>query len=108
MKNYNQEYWAKRVVKYNNTRWVQDRNFIETFLELLPQQTFNSILEIIDILKNHCNVVNLRRLDETSESLEASFMIETEDFVQLNIAKKELQKINHEVKITLLDNRGLL
>ena len=46
MKNYNQEYWSKRVVVYNNTRWVQDRNFIETFLELLPQQTFNSILEI--------------------------------------------------------------
>ena len=67
-----------------------------------------NIEKIIDILRNYCNVVDLRRLDETCEYLEVSFMIEAEDFVQLNIAKKELQKINHEVKITFLDNRGLL
>ena len=67
-----------------------------------------NIEKIIDILRNYCNVVDLRRLDETCEYLEVSFMIEAEDFVQLNIAKNELQKINDEVKITFLDNRGLL
>ena len=67
-----------------------------------------NIDKIIDILKKHCIVVDLKRLDETDKMLEASFMIETENFSQLKNVKDELQNINDKVKITLLDNKGLL
>ena len=67
-----------------------------------------SIDAIIEILKNNCDEVDLKRLDETKETLEASFMIESPNFNQLNKAKGELQKLNENINITLLDNKGFL
>ena len=63
---------------------------------------------ILEILKMNCDVVELRRLDETTELLEASFMVEAQNFDQLYNAKIELQKLNDSLKITFLDNKGLL
>jgi len=67
-----------------------------------------SIDTILEILKKNCDVVDLRRLDETNEILEASFMVESRNFNQLNKAKVELQELDRNLKITLLDNKGLL
>lgn len=67
-----------------------------------------SIETILEILEKSCDAVDLRRLDETNEILEASFLIEAEDFAQLNKAKKELQKLSDTLKISFLDNKGLL
>jgi len=67
-----------------------------------------SIETILEILKNNCDVVDLRRFDETNEILEASFMVEARDFTQLSKAKDELQKFSETLKITFLDNKGLL
>ena len=63
---------------------------------------------ILEILKVNCDVVNLRRFDETKETIEVSFMIEVQNFTQLNNVKNELQNINDTMKITFLDNKGLL
>jgi len=46
LKNYEENYWMKRAGKYNKTSWVKDEDFIDAFLRMLPDQTFNSILEI--------------------------------------------------------------
>jgi uncharacterized membrane protein YhiD involved in acid resistance len=71
-----------------------------------PQQI--SIEKILNVLKKQCKVVDLRRLDETNEFLEAAFLVEADSFAQLNQAKDELQSLYNKVKITLLDNKGLL
>lgn len=63
---------------------------------------------ILEILKVNCDVVELRRLDETNGLLEASFMVEAQNFDQLHNAKTELQKLNDSLKITFLDNKGLI
>jgi uncharacterized membrane protein len=63
---------------------------------------------ILEILKVNCDVVELRRLDETNGLLEASFMVEAQNFDQLHNAKIELQKLNDSLKITFLDNKGLI
>ena len=67
-----------------------------------------SIDAILGILKKNCDVVDLRRLDETKEILEVSFMIEIRDFNQLNKAKNEIQKLNETLTITFLDNKGII
>ena len=46
MKNYSENYWAQRADQYNKSSWVKDEDFIDTFLRMLPLQTFNSILEV--------------------------------------------------------------
>jgi len=63
---------------------------------------------ILKVLKNNCDTVDLRRFDESKEILQVSFMVEAGDFSQLSKAKDELQNLNENVKITFLDNKGLL
>lgn len=66
------------------------------------------IEEILELLKQHCDRVDLKRLDESQELLEASFMVEFSNFTQLNNVKATLQKIDNSLMITFLDNKGLL
>jgi hypothetical protein len=66
-----------------------------------------AIDKIIGVLKRHCSGVNLKRLDETREILEASFLIEFADFNQFKKVKEDLQKLSDSVNITFLDNRGM-
>ncbi len=63
---------------------------------------------ILNVLKTHCDHIDLRRLDESNGSIEASFIVESKNFEQLNNAKYELQKLDDHLKIVFLDNKGLL
>lgn len=66
------------------------------------------IATIIEVLENHCEAVDLRRLDETENIIEASFMIELKNVNQLTKANGELQDLDQGIKVTFLDNKGLL
>ena len=46
MKGYSKRYWAKRASQYDKTNWVKDKNFIDAFLDMIPNNKFNSILEV--------------------------------------------------------------
>ena len=89
------------------TKNVHDNKNLYLTIQSNETQKIN-VDDIIEILKNNCDVVDLSRLDETKELLEVSFMVEVQNFTQLNNAKKDLQKLNDTLKITFLDNKGLL
>lgn len=63
--------------------------------------------DIVEALKNHCPAISLKRFDETKEMLEASFLVEFEDFQQLEQSKSSLQKLNDSIKISFIDNKGI-
>lgn len=67
-----------------------------------------SLDNIIQVLKKYCTAVDLKQFDETKEVLEASFMVEFDDFKHMEAAKEELRKRNESVKISFLDNKGIL
>jgi uncharacterized membrane protein YhiD involved in acid resistance len=67
-----------------------------------------NLTDIIEILKKNCESVDLRRIDENNEVLEASFMIEANNFVQITNLKKELYSLDNTLKLTFLDNKGLI
>ena len=67
-----------------------------------------SIGTILKVLENNCEVVDLRRLDETNKIIEASLMVELKNIDQLSKANGELQNLDDNVKVTFLDNKGLL
>jgi ubiquinone/menaquinone biosynthesis C-methylase UbiE len=46
MEHYDEKYWAERVGNYNKTDWVKNRKFIDSFLDMLPNQKISSILEV--------------------------------------------------------------
>ena len=63
--------------------------------------------KIVDTLSGYCSAVNLRRLDETKEIVEASFLVEFRNFEQLNKAKVELQELDDSLKFSFLDSKGM-
>ena len=63
--------------------------------------------KIVDILSGYCSAVNLRRLDETKEIVEASFLVEFHNFEQLNKAKVALQELDDSLKFSFLDSKGM-
>lgn len=64
--------------------------------------------ELIDVLNRCCAGVNLKRFDETSEALEASFLVEFEDIAQLNQTKSELQQLDADIKVTFMDTKSIM
>ena len=66
------------------------------------------INDIIDILKKECSVVDLTRLYETDQVLEATFNVEAQDFSKLNKSKESMLDLYNDVKITFIDNKGFM
>ena len=64
--------------------------------------------QIVETLKKHCLAVNLKRFDETKEVIEACFLVEFHNIEDLNKAKSGLQQLNDSVKISFLDNKGII
>ena len=93
------------VKRFSNN--VQDnQNLYLTIQSIGSKKT--KIERVIEVLETNCDVIELRRFDESKDKIEASFMVEIQDFTHLNKAKNELQKLNEDLKITFLDNKGLL
>ncbi len=66
------------------------------------------IEDVVKVLDENCDTVNLRRLDETKKNIEVSFFVGIQNFTQMNSAKLALQELDDNLKITFLDNKGIL
>lgn len=66
------------------------------------------LAEIVATLKESCSAVDLRRFDDNGDSLEALFAVEFESFEQLEAARASLRELGDSLRITLLDNRGIV
>lgn len=67
-----------------------------------------NIKKIKEVLSTHCSEIDLRRIDETEEIIEASFLVGFDDLNSLNEAKIKLQKLDKSLKLTFLDTNGLI
>jgi len=94
------------IAKKMSYKSYNDSNLLVTIVS--DDKKENYAEEILEIMKKHCDVVNLRRLDESKSMLEFSLMVEVSSFKKLNDAKSELQQMNDALKITFLDNKGLI
>lgn len=63
--------------------------------------------KVVEILKQHSPLVNLRRFDESKGTLEATFVVEFSGYENMNRAKQALFDIDHSIKIHFLDNKGI-
>lgn len=61
--------------------------------------------QIIGTLKQHCSQVNLRRFDETPESLEAAFVVEYDDYRDVIKSKQELCELDDSLRIVFVDHQ---
>ena len=64
--------------------------------------------KVIKITSQFCNTMNLRRIDENSESLEISMSVELNDYNNIFKIKDKLTSIDKSIKFTFLDNKGII
>ncbi len=66
------------------------------------------LAQIVEALSKHCRAVTLKRFDETDQQIEAAFLVDYENFEQLNNSKRELQELGDNIRISFLDNKATL
>lgn len=93
-------------LKSLSTRMEDNHNLYLTVNSHNPKKV--ELNEIVTVLGKYCSLINLKRFDETKEMLEASFLVEYESFSQLNESKRDLEKLGDSVRITFLDNKGII
>ena len=64
--------------------------------------------KIIETLNENFQEVNLRRFDESADILEAAFIVEFKNFESVSKAKEEMQSIDPSLKLSFLDNAGII
>jgi len=80
----------------------QNQNLILTISSQDPVK--DQINGIIQILKQYCTKVDLKRFDEDKSMLEASFIIEIDEFKNMTNIKNELQEKFNKPTISFIDN----
>jgi len=66
------------------------------------------IEKIIEVLSKHCSSVNLKRLDESKDFIEASFLVEFDSIDKLNKSRDEIKNISDSIKIIFLDTKSIM
>jgi uncharacterized membrane protein YhiD involved in acid resistance len=94
------------ILRNRKNKKHQDQNLCLTISSQNPQKI--SLEQIIETLKKHCTEVEIKRFDETKEQLNAAFFVEFDTFEKLTQTKNDLQNVNEHVKVTFLDNKGLI
>jgi hypothetical protein len=76
---------------------------------ILAENSLNISLDtIIQSLLPHCKGLELKRLDENKNFMEASFLVEFNNFNDLNAARTALHNINDSIQINFLDQKGII
>jgi uncharacterized membrane protein YhiD involved in acid resistance len=92
------------VIWFNNRfkKDIETQNLYLTVASSDPASV--DLTKIVEELKKHCSSIKLKRTDENSLAIEASFYVEFNDIVQLEKAKNALKSIHPSVAITFMDN----
>ena len=62
-----------------------------------------TLKQIVDVLKENCSAVHLKRFDQSDNLLEASFLVEFSSFSEMDKAKGELENLSKTITISYLD-----
>lgn len=78
------------------------------FLSIKQVKEQKSVEKIIDLLQDTCEKLDLRRVDQSKESLEVAFEVEFKDARQVSKTLKVLQKLGSTTEISLIDQTGIV
>jgi len=71
----------------------------------MPNQISVDISDIVATLERHCSAVHLKRLDENSQGMEASFLVQYENFQELRQSRDELRAQAEAMELSFIDNK---
>ena len=83
-----------------------ESNLLLTVSSGIPQEL--SISKIINTLEQHCTSVDLKRVDENKDFLEASFIVGFNNFQDFESIQQGLKSLDSSIGISFVDNKRLL
>ncbi|MCB0599343.1 MAG: hypothetical protein KDD28_35055, partial [Phaeodactylibacter sp.] len=63
---------------------------------------------IVETIMPHCKELEMKRLDENKNYMEAAFVAEFRNFKDLNNARSALHGLNDSIQISFLDQNGII
>lgn len=75
-------------------------------VSLVPSKNIN-LEQLIEILKDHCTMVSIRRFDESNTNLDASFSVNILDLSSLSKLKDDLLLLDNSVNVNFFDNKDI-
>jgi hypothetical protein len=94
------------IVMRSGSKKKENQNMVLTISSSEPDKT--GLDTIVKTLNAHCNAVNLKRVDEMKAFFEAAFLVEFSNFEAFANCKRQLQELDDSLKITFLDNKGIV
>jgi len=84
---------------------MKEEEYKNLYLSVIsPKSEKINFEDIISILKKHCRNFNLKRFEETDNTIEYLFIIELEKTEKLIDLKKNFSQLSEKIKITFLDS----
>lgn len=93
------------IVIWFNSRFHKDMDAQGLYLTVASQSPGAvDLAKIVAELKKYASAIKLKRSDENTGSMEASFYVEFDDMAQLEQTKNALKNIHPSVSVTFMDN----
>lgn len=61
---------------------------------------------VLNVINHNCDLVELKKLDDNNENLEASFLVEFKNIKNLTSLRNSLKKINKKLNFEFIDNKN--
>jgi hypothetical protein len=65
-----------------------------------------TLTTVLDLIKDHCTMVNLKRFEDSETGFEAYFQIELKDAGKIESLIETIRELDGSIRTTLLDNTG--
>lgn len=96
------------IIVVSKTRSYKNGENNSLNLIIMSRKPGEIVLEdIIETLKKYCSAVNIKRLDESDEVFEASFLVVYDNYKKLIESQKAIKKLNDNLKFTFLDTNNI-
>lgn len=67
-----------------------------------------SLEKITETLKDRCSGLSLMRFDESSDSFEVAYMVQFDDYRQIEDAKRALRECSESITVSFVNNDGIM
>ena len=91
---------------YNKRQETGSSNLYITIVSDKPREA--SLSQMMEILKEFCLAVDLKRFDETKNMLEVTFRVGFKNIKSFEEAKSQLKKLNENLEISFVDHEAIV
>jgi len=93
---------------YIQTRFKEKMSGENLFLSIKLPKNKKSLDSLMQLLEKDCEKLDLKRVDQNSDGLEAAFEIEFKNSSQVNKTLKVVNKLGKSAEVSLIDQSGIV